>query len=333
VEMGMHKTMHGEGPVFSPRKDNIAHLVPGDNQNPTVSVGPISPADASLAPPGTEMAPIATQPMPGQLTTQPMPGIQGPAPVANSFNPAQGMMLQDVNAMQPVPPGQQWNFQQTPQGVAQFGGQQQAPGVPVGVAMAPGAPPAAPGAPPAAPALNPRLQGARPQPLALEADATKPESSVQTELAPYLLLAALGLHSVFAGIAFGVTGEREEMVSLLIAITSHKAVAALALGNSFLENKVPRIKAIPLIVFFSCLTPIGIGIGMAVKEANVNEVAAVLEGLATGTFIYVGMSEVVPHEFGHEAKGLREFPMDRFIKFGLLVLGVAAIALVGLQSH
>mmetsp|Transcript_11672 Transcript_11672/g.26683 ORF Transcript_11672/g.26683 Transcript_11672/m.26683 type:complete len:629 (+) Transcript_11672:79-1965(+) len=147
-------------------------------------------------------------------------------------------------------------------------------------------------------------------------------------LAPYLLLAALGLHSIFAGLALGVTKEMAELVSLVVAICAHKAVAALALGSSFLENGVSRKKAMPLLVFFSTITPVGVAIGIGIVSVNLNQTSAILQGLAVGTFVYVGASEVVPKEFEHCPTS-----SDRWIKFALFLVGAAAIALVGLNSH
>eukprot|EP01001_Neometanema_parovale_P011724 NODE_797_length_2084_cov_69.741458_g758_i0.p1 GENE.NODE_797_length_2084_cov_69.741458_g758_i0~~NODE_797_length_2084_cov_69.741458_g758_i0.p1 ORF type:complete len:581 (+),score=98.91 NODE_797_length_2084_cov_69.741458_g758_i0:60-1802(+) len=153
---------------------------------------------------------------------------------------------------------------------------------------------------------------------------------------PFLLLLAMGLHSIFAGLAFGVTSEKAEMISLLTAIVSHKAVEGLALGSSFLDNDVKRKFAIPMILLFAIMTPVGIAIGMRINSMNISVISAILQGIACGTFLYVGMTEVVPQEFAHggpEHEQVQQDHVGAIIKFVLLCVGAAVISLAALNTH
>ena len=55
-----------------------------------------------------------------------------------------------------------------------------------------------------------------------------------------------------------------------------------------LSWKRERVSRPWLVVSFACVTPLGIGVGIGVGSATSPMVALVLEGLAAGTFIYIG---------------------------------------------
>ena len=59
---------------------------------------------------------------------------------------------------------------------------------------------------------------------------TSQMASNYSQVSPYLLLAALSVHSLFEGIAIGLEEEVDHTLNLIFAILVHKVVAAVALG-------------------------------------------------------------------------------------------------------
>ena len=111
-----------------------------------------------------------------------------------------------------------------------------------------------------------------------------------------VILLAISLHAVLAGITLGVQGERSNVITIAVAICSHKAPAAFSIGAKFLRDGMPVKLVLPLIGAFSLVTPVGIGIGIGIGSAK-PVVRLILEGLAAGTFIYVGATEITTDEF------------------------------------
>ena len=111
-----------------------------------------------------------------------------------------------------------------------------------------------------------------------------------------VILLAISLHAVLAGITLGVQGERSNVITIAVAICSHKAPAAFSIGAKFLRDGMPVKLVLPLIGAFSLVTPVGIGIGICIGSAK-PVLRLILEGLAAGTFIYVGATEITTDEF------------------------------------
>lgn len=114
-----------------------------------------------------------------------------------------------------------------------------------------------------------------------------------------VLLIALSTHSIFEGIALGLTSDLAGVVNLIIGLCCHKGPASMSLGISLskrFKESHERNKAILFIVLFGLATPLGIGIGMLVSSAN-NLVEVIFSSFAGGTFIYIAASEVIVEEF------------------------------------
>jgi zinc transporter 1/2/3 len=51
-----------------------------------------------------------------------------------------------------------------------------------------------------------------------------------------VLLFAISLHAILAGVSLGIQAERSKVITVLIAICSHKAPAAFSIGSKFMRN-------------------------------------------------------------------------------------------------
>lgn len=61
------------------------------------------------------------------------------------------------------------------------------------------------------------------------------------------------------------------------------------------------------VTVFAVMSPLGIGIGILVIEAQLEDgafIQAVLEGLAAGTFVYITFLEILPHELNSPERPL-----------------------------
>merc|ERR1712216_1020530 len=100
-----------------------------------------------------------------------------------------------------------------------------------------------------------------------------------------------------AGVSLGLQSDRNSVYAIFTAIASHKAAAAFSIGCAFLRCGMTNPQTLFIFMtVFSFITPIGILIGCAAESAD-PAVSAVLEGIAAGTFIYVGTVEVIGDEF------------------------------------
>lgn len=177
-----------------------------------------------------------------------------------------------------------------------------------------------------------------------------PAAQQAAPVQPLALLLALSAHSIIAGIALGVEGDLSTSLLVLLAILFHKGSAAFALVVSSLASGASDKRAKSALFAFSTMTPLGIGLGTAGSTVLEGQLAAVVTGcfgaLAAGTFIYVGILDVINEELASFEDRVANFtasaligdddvPMpiddpDRVTKFVLVVAGLACMAVLGL---
>lgn len=113
-----------------------------------------------------------------------------------------------------------------------------------------------------------------------------------------VLLLALSTHTVFEGLALGLQQTLRDVWTLFTAILLHKIIMSFAAGLQFAESLRSTSKTVFCILAFSVMAPVGVAVGLAVTEVGYQGLAtriasAVLQGLATGTFIYVTFFEIL----------------------------------------
>lgn len=128
----------------------------------------------------------------------------------------------------------------------------------------------------------------------------------------FILVVTLSVHSVFEGLAIGLQDSVSTLTQLAIAIAIHKAVIAFGVGLPLFETLgvLDKLKtAVFCAMIFCAASPIGCYIGAFITEKSYEEnvgsdiAKAVLQCLATGTFLYVTFMEVIPKEFSHHEHG------------------------------
>jgi len=136
-----------------------------------------------------------------------------------------------------------------------------------------------------------------------------------------MLLLALSFHSVFEGIAIGLQNSSANLLSIFIAVITHKAVMAFSLGLNIAQSELSLKSFVISNVIFSLASPIGVGIGIGMEDlpsSLPHDIAnGVLQGIAGGTFLYITFFEVLPHEMN--------VPSHRLWKVVFVVLGFSCI--------
>ncbi len=139
---------------------------------------------------------------------------------------------------------------------------------------------------------------------------------------PFILLFVLSLHSIIAGATLGLEAMVVTSIAIFIAIIAHKGAAAFALGVSLKQGGFSRTRHIRMIAFFSAITPLGVILGtlFATLLSGDRAVAfeAVFDGLAAGTFLYVGIVDISQDVF--------ERPRLRWGKLLFLAVGYLLMA-------
>lgn len=117
----------------------------------------------------------------------------------------------------------------------------------------------------------------------------------------YILILALSLHSLFEGLSVGLVTDVNTLVQILIALLIHKSILSFALGVKLVDGELPTKAVVKGIILFASMAPIGMGLGLAVLSSFSRVVSlffsGILQGIATGSFLYVTFFEILPEEF------------------------------------
>ena len=111
----------------------------------------------------------------------------------------------------------------------------------------------------------------------------------------YMVEFAVSVHSVFVGLAVGVSGD-ESLVPLLIALVFHQLFEGVALGARIADARVGRLAELLLAAIFSLAAPVGIAIGIGVYSSiNTNAQSYLLtqgifDGVCAGILLYTGFT-------------------------------------------
>lgn len=140
-----------------------------------------------------------------------------------------------------------------------------------------------------------------------------------------LLACALCIHSILEGIALGAQQSMKSTQDIMLAIAAHKGLAAYALGASIIESRASSYKFWAVVSMFAVATPLGIAIGYAFSEIGHGSVSAAMSALASGTFLYVALNEVIPKELEHPDG-------HRLLKVAALLIGFGLMSLLAVWA-
>jgi len=157
------------------------------------------------------------------------------------------------------------------------------------------------------------------------------DSGFEAALRGFLVVLAISLHAVFEGIAMGLTDNPKSVWLLFIAISAHKYVISFCISMQFVTSGLPPLLSIIYFSTFALISPVGAGIGILISETVKSEAetqtvaVTVLQGLATGTLLYVVFFEVIEKE---RLKGTTGMVQVTFVLLGFVcMLGMEAVGL------
>ncbi|KAH9625703.1 hypothetical protein KSS87_015142 [Heliosperma pusillum] len=146
-----------------------------------------------------------------------------------------------------------------------------------------------------------------------------------------LLIFALCFHSVFEGIAIGVSETKADAWKALWTISLHKIFAAIAMSIALLRM-IPDRPFLQCSIYafaFAISSPIGVAIGILIDQTAEGAVAdwiyAISMGIACGVFVYVSINHLLAKGYSpHNRVGVN----TPFYRLLAVVLGVGVIAVV-----
>ena len=138
------------------------------------------------------------------------------------------------------------------------------------------------------------------------------------------LMIALSLHMIFDGLALGLLQGESKIWQLLAALALHKALVFMTIGLQALEILKCTKKAIFVIVILAFVSPCGIVLGESINstgdEISRDTASAILQGIATGTFLFVTFFEILLKELGREHHNI--------VKVIVTIVGFALVACI-----
>ena len=135
-----------------------------------------------------------------------------------------------------------------------------------------------------------------------------------------ILVATLSLHSLLEGVAIGLQEGVQNAVTIFVAVLLHKSLMAFSMGTNLVHSNQPVKKIVMAAAIFSFASPIGIAIGLFIQTLGGNSdvtelINAILQAIATGTFLYITFFEVLVKEFESHGNRLAKV-LSLFVGYG-----------------
>lgn len=122
-----------------------------------------------------------------------------------------------------------------------------------------------------------------------------------------LVVLALSVHELFEGLSIGLENSTKHVWYMFGAVAAHKLVIAFCIGVELVSSRLKTAIIVAYIFTFAVVSPLGIGIGIILTNdgASATAVASVfLQGLASGTLLYVVFFEILQADKKH---GLKQY--------------------------
>ncbi|KAI8900966.1 ZIP zinc transporter-domain-containing protein [Globomyces pollinis-pini] len=153
----------------------------------------------------------------------------------------------------------------------------------------------------------------------------------------YVLEFGILSHSLIIGLALGVCPD-DEYTTLLIAVAFHQLFEGLALGSLIATTVLSLTTKIYLGLLYPLTTPLGVVIGILVRESfNQNAAAAIviqgtLDSLSSGILIYTTYCSLMGAEINHHSGFKGYSPMFKVACFLMMYVGASAMAILALWA-
>ncbi|KEQ86352.1 Zip-domain-containing protein [Aureobasidium pullulans EXF-150] len=159
------------------------------------------------------------------------------------------------------------------------------------------------------------------------------QSPALQKLKVNIMEAGIIFHSLLIGLTLVVAGD-SGFITLFIVIIFHQMFEGLALGSRISDLKIRMVEKLLMATAFALVTPIGMAIGIGVlNQFNGNDPSTIiaigtLDALSAGILIYVGLVEMLAHDWMHGE--LSRAPMRQVIPAAIsLVAGLVLMSVLG----
>ncbi|KAG4076781.1 hypothetical protein HA402_009127 [Bradysia odoriphaga] len=118
---------------------------------------------------------------------------------------------------------------------------------------------------------------------------------IVSSLRGLLIVLALSVHELFEGLAVGLEDTPATVWYMFGAVAAHKLVLAFCVGVELIVAKTQKWLAFVYVFTFAAVSPMGIGIGILIsgESTTTGLISAILQGLASGTLLYVVFFEIL----------------------------------------
>ena len=129
-----------------------------------------------------------------------------------------------------------------------------------------------------------------------------------------MIVLAMGIHSLIAGISLGISNNSQQTTNLLIGMILHKWAEAFTISSSLIAAHIKTDKIKIIIFVLSIFTPLGVLVGSKLYSLG-PLTSGIIMAVSSGTFLYISLGEIIHQEFSIGSwKGLK------FIAFLLGIL-------------
>lgn len=163
------------------------------------------------------------------------------------------------------------------------------------------------------------------------------EASYRKRIGTYILELGIATHSLLIGLTLGVT-PNPQFVPLFVALIFHQFFEGVALGSRIAEITTSYalfIKALTMASIFTLITPLGVVLGIVIRNSYVGtNVAAlitqgILDALSAGILLYMAFVHLIADEITNNPNFHQLSTGKKVASFITLWLGAAAMAIIG----
>lgn len=123
------------------------------------------------------------------------------------------------------------------------------------------------------------------------------DGTIVSSIRGLLIVLALSVHELFEGLAVGLEGSAATVWYMFGAVAAHKYVIAFCVGVELIVARTKFWLAVAYIFTYSVVSPLGMAIGILLSNGSnaddMEVVSVILQGLASGTLLYVIFFEVL----------------------------------------
>lgn len=146
---------------------------------------------------------------------------------------------------------------------------------------------------------------------------TEELSAQRSGLAAYF---GISFHALLDGLALGSSAMIPGLAPVVaFAIIAHKVPDTFSLSSILTFFGYSRRRTMGMLVFFSLLTPLGGALALWFLRDVQPQALGMLIGLASGTFLFIATSDLLPHAHEHHE--------GRFKNLAAVIVGILLIAL------